>query len=279
MPTLNGIDYVHLIDGFSKGIDDRSPWIRVVYKINSYDDTNKFANALLGFGTSTGPITGPTVTKGVPHACPLSTNLYANSATVIEGLGSPILNADGFPNWDGGALIQVEYRPPPCNFSGADNPNHNFDPSTPITWATQELDFSTQTFTLPNSKMKFVDTNDPVDVYVKFEIPITIMTLNFAKVPYMPMTAVRNCRGRVNDATFLGSPAETVLMKGAKTTREFNTDGSVVQRVVITFEERDAAHPWNSLPSASSPTFRAVISQTGSVKMYRTADLSQLLNF
>jgi hypothetical protein len=105
------------------------------------------------------------------------------------------------------------------------------------------------------------------------------MTLTFLKVPYMPMTAVRATRGRVNNATFLGSPAETVLFKGAKTSREFNTDGSVVQRVVLTFEERDAAHPWNSLPSADNPTFRAVISSTGSIKMYRTADLSQLLSF
>jgi hypothetical protein len=279
MPTLNGISYTHLFDGFSKGIDDRSPWFRVVYLIDSYDDTNNFVNALMGFGTSTGPLSGITVTRNAPHACPLSTNLYATSATVLEGLGSPVLNSDGFPQWDGGALVQVEYRPPPYNFSGAENQNHNIDTSTPLTWCTQELDFSTQTFTLTNSKMKFVDTNDPVDVYVKFEIPITILTLTFVKLPYLPMAAVRACRGRVNNATFLGSPAETVLFKGAKTHREFNTDGSVVQQVVLTFEERDAAHPFNSLPSADSPTFRAVISATGSIKMYRSADLSQLLNF
>jgi hypothetical protein len=278
MPTLNGIDYVHLIDGFSKGIDDRSPWVRVVYKINSYDDTNKFANALMGFGTSTGPITGPTVTKGVPHACPLSTNLYATSATVIEGLGSPILNANGFPNWDGGALIQVEYRPPPMNFSGADNPNHNIDTSTPLTWCTQELDFSSQSFTLPKSQLKFTATNDLTDVFVKFEVPITIMTLTFSKVPYMPMTSVRNCRGCVNNATFLGAPAECVLFKGAKTGREFNTDGTVVQRVTLTFEERNFDQKWTWLPSGDDVTFRAVADKNGA-KMYKSADLSQLLNF
>lgn len=280
MPTLNGINYTHLIDGFTKGIDEKSPWVRAVYSIDSYDDSDEFCNALMGFGTSTGPITGITVTRGAPHAYPLSTNLYCHSATVIDGLGRPVLNADGLPAWEGGALIQAEYRPVPMDFSGAQS-NHNIDPATPMTWCTQELDFSTQTFTLPNSKLKYTSgplSGKETDVYVKFEIPITVMTLTFHKLPYLPMVIMRTLRGRVNNATFFGSPAECILFKGMKTSREFNTDGTVVQRVAITLEERDAAHKWNSLPTASDPTFYPV-EGTGAVKMYRTADFSPILQF
>lgn len=280
MPTLAGIDYTHLIDGFSKGIDDKSPWIRVVYSISSYDDSDDFCNALMGFGTSTGPISGITVTRGVPHAYALSTNLYCHSATVIDGLGNPVLNADGFPQWDGGALIQAEYRPAPMDFSGG-NLNNQIDPLTPVNWCTQEIDFSTETLTIPNSQMKYTAGPNSGSVikgvYVKFQIPITVMTFTFHKLPYMPMTAVRALRGRVNNATFLGSPPETVLFKGAKTTREWNTDGSVVQRVVLIFEERDAQFPWNSLPSDDSPTFYPVAS--AGTKLYPTANLSPLLQF
>jgi hypothetical protein len=276
MSTLAGINYIHLFDGFSKGIDATSPWVRVVYMIDSYDDSDEFCNALMGFGTSTGPLSGITVTRGVPHAYALSTNLFCASATVIDGLGKPILNADGYPQWEGGALIQAEYRPAPMNFSGADNTNHNIDQSTPLTWCTQELDHSSQSFTLPNSKLKFTATNDPTDVYVKFEIPIIIMTLTFHKMPYLPMGVVANLSGRVNNATFLGAPAETVLFKGAKTTREWNTDGTVVQKVMLTFERRHADFPWNSLPSGDDVTFRPVTDKNG-VKMYKTADLSPLV--
>jgi hypothetical protein len=280
MPTLSGIDYTHLIDGFSKGIDEKSPWIRAVYQIDSYDDSDDFCNALMGFGTSTGPISGITVTKGVPHAYPLSTNLFCHSATVVDGLGKPVLNADGLPDWDGGALIQAEYRPAPMDFAG-ENLYHQIDPATPVAWCTQELDFSTTTFTLTDSQMKYTsgpNTGKVVKgVYVKFEVPITIMTFTFHKLPYMPMIAVRALRGRVNSGPFLGSPAETVLFKGAKTTREWNADGSVVQRVVLTFEERDARFPWNSLPSDDDPTFYPVSS--AGTKLYPTADLSPLVQF
>jgi hypothetical protein len=278
MATLAGIPYIILDEGFSKGIDGQSPFYRCIFMIDNWADTDSFCNALMGFGTSTGPISGITVTRGVPHAFPTSPNLYCVSATVVQGLGDLIRNVDSLPGYDGGALIAAEYRPPPWNFSGGDNPNHNFDAATPIAWATQELDFSSQSFTLPNSKLKFTATNDPTDVYVKFEIPITIMTLTYQKMPYLPMGVIGNLSGRVNNATFLGKPAETVLFKGAKTGREFNTDGTVVQRVSLTFEARHADFPWNSLPSGDDVTFRPVTDKNGA-KMYKTADFSPLVQF
>lgn len=284
MPTTLPVPFSHTINGFSKGVDQNGPFYRVIYLIDDWSLSDDFCNAVMGFSTATGPTSGPTVTRGIPHAYPLSPNLFARSAVVVDGLGNPVLNAEGYPDYDGGALVEVEYRSPPFDFGGAGGAgssnflNNQIDSSTPLFWYTQDLDFSTQTFTLTNSKLTYTATGKPTEVYVKFEIPITILTLTVHKLPYMPMTAMRALRGRVNNGPFLGAPTETVLFKGGKTNREPNPDGSIVQTVVMVFEERDAAHPWNSLPTADDPTFTPVAG-AGGVKMYRTGDLSPLLQF
>jgi hypothetical protein len=283
MPTTLPTTFVHTINGFTKGVDRSGPFYKVIFMIDSWSDTDAFCNAIMGFGSSTGPISGITVTKNAPQQHPLSTNLYASSAVVIEGLGRPVLNANGYPDYDGGALIEVEYRAPPFDFSGSGTNflNNQIDPATPLQWCTQEIDFSTTVYTSPSWKYRYTSgthNGQLIDVFAKFEIPLTIMTLTFHQLPYMPMPAVRACRGRVNNATFLGSPPETVLFPGAKINREPNPDGTIVQTVALTFHERDAAHPWNSLPSADDPTFYPV-EGPGGVKPYRTANLSQLLNF
>lgn len=94
----------------------------------------------------------------------------------------------------------------------------------------------------------------------------------------MPMAAVRAKIGKVNDATFLGAPAGCVLFRGAKTTRESNTDGSIVQKVQLTFEERSALHRWNWLPSRQSFIWYEVQDKDGN-KMYQTSSLTSLVRF
>jgi hypothetical protein len=279
MATSLPVPFSHTIEGFTKGIDNQGPIIRVVYKIDHYSDSDKFINALMGFGSLSGPITGGTITKSTPHSHPLSPNLYCQSAMLVEGLGAPVLGANGYPNYDGGALIQAEYRPPPFDFGplGISLLNNQIDPGTPMAWCTQELSFSNEIWTL-GKKMTYASSGKPTDVHVKFYVPITTLRLTFHKLPYMPTPIVRTLRGRVNSTTFLGSPAGTVLFKGAETSREWNTDGTVCQKVVLTFDERDTSQPWNSLPSEDDPTFKAVVG-TGGVKMYQLADLSPLVQF
>jgi hypothetical protein len=272
MPTLAGIEYTHLIDGFSKGIDQTSPFVRVIYKIDSYEDSNDFANALMGFGSSTGPISGITVTRGVPHACPLSTNLFAHSATVIEGLGQPILNSNGFPQWDGGALIQVEYRPAPFDFAGGENPNHQIDPTNPQTWCTQELSWSSETKTISSA------ATVPASIPASITIHNLIMTLTYHKLPYLPMGLADSVIGCVNSTQFLGAAAGLVIFRGPDTHRDFNTDGSVVQEVKMTFAKRPAAYPWNSGPSRLNPYTFVPVKDSNNNPPFRTADLNVLLN-
>lgn len=281
MGTTLPVSYSHTVEGFTKGIDQNSgPFYRVQYKIDNWSDADAFVNAIMGFGTATG--TPPTVTRGTPHQYPQSPNLWARSAVVVAGLGNPVLNVDGHPDFEGGALIEVEYRPGntdygPVNYNIT---NNQIDPATPVTWATQEIDFATETYTL-GKKLTYdsgPNSGAQTSVYATFQIPITIMVFTFHKLPYLPMTAVRNLRGRVNSTTFLGSAAGLVLFKGGRSSREFNSDGTIAQRVVLTFEERDASAPWNSLPSENDPTFYPV-SGAGGVKMYKLADLTPLVQF
>lgn len=280
MSTLLPVSYSHTVDFFTKGIDQQSPFYEVQYKISNWADADNFCNALLGFGHASGSGTGITVSRGVPHQHPLSPNLYCRSAVVVEGLGNPVLNSSGYPNYDGGALIRASYRPAPFDFAGG-NLNNQIDPSTPLNWCTQELDFSSETYTIANNTFSY--SSGPISgattgVPAKFSIPITTLTLTFHQLPYLPMTTVRNLRGRVNSTTFLGAAAGLVLFKGCKTVREWNTDGTSVQKVQLTFEERDALNPWNSLPSPSGLTWYPVADSLGT-KMYPLADLSPLVQF
>lgn len=285
MPTTLPVPYSHTIDGFIKGVDDSGPFYKVTYLIDDWSMSDQFCNVVMGFGSSTGSGGGITVTKSAPHQHPLSPNLFARSAVVVQGLGKPIFNSNGYPDYDGGALIEVEYRSPPFDFggSGTNFLNNQIDSATPLSWCTQEIDFTSTTFTLPNSRFRY--TGGPgsgtfTDVYVKFEVPTTLMTLTFHQLPYMPVAGIRNLQGRVNNATFLGCPAECVLFKGGKTSREPNPDGTIVQTVTLTFEARDASQPWNSLPSSSDPTFYPVAGGVASdIKMYKTANLASLVQF
>jgi hypothetical protein len=275
MSTTLPVPYSHTVESFQKGIDLKSgAWINAVYRIDDWADSDAFCRALLGITV----LAGGVVTRTTPHQSPLATALVCHKATVVAGLGNPVTNADGYPDYDGGALVAAEYKPPEFDFSGLSYPDSQIDPTTPILYCTQELDFTTQIFTLPDAKYKYTASGLDTDVPIKIEVPITIMSLTFHQLPYIPMTAVRALRGRVNSVTFLGAAAGLVLFKGARTSREFASDGSVSQRVQLVYEERDAAFPWNYLPSRTSPVFQAV--DDGSAahnKLFLTGDLNGTL--
>lgn len=283
MGTSYIVATAHTIENFSKGVDGQGPWIRVQYYINSYADVDRFINALVGAGNLTGPITGGKVTRNAPHQHPLSPNLFCVRAELVQGLGNPVLSTSGYPDFDGGALISAEYRA--LSWDPIEvNRNNSIDPTTSILYATQEIDFSSESYTVANHTFKYssgVLANINTSTPAKFTIPVTELVLTYHQFPYMPMIAVRNLRGRVNTATFLGAAAGCVLFRGAKTSRDFNTDGSVTQKVQMMFAERDALHKWNWLPSPYSLTWYPVTEDgtSGGVTMFPTGDLSPLLNF
>lgn len=247
------------------------PFAKVIYKIDDWSMLFPFINALMGFASSSGPINGITVVRGVPHSWPPSPNLYCKSAVLLEGLGRPILNADGYPDYDGGALVSAEYRPPSFDFDGGRlDLNQMIDPGTPLTWCTQDVSYCTEEFTVD------APVTVPPKVPTKIRLSNSVLTLTFHRVPYMPMAAVRALIGRVNSSPFLGAATGLVKFNGADVHREWNDDGSVVQEVKMVFHERPTGYEWNSGPDPANPfTFTPVADSLGN-KPYKTGDLNNL---
>jgi hypothetical protein len=273
MATTLPVGWIHTANYFSKGIDARGPYYKVEYMIADYADTDLMVNAMLGKVT----LSGTTVSYVGPHQHPLSPNLLCQSAEVVDGLGGPQLNAAGFPYYKGQALIRAEYRAPTWDAEAA--PEQSFDAATPVVYATQELDYGTETYTTPAGVYGFVGSGLPTNIPIKYTIGITQMVLTYVKLPYLPMGVVRRLRNRVNSQTFLGADPGCVLFRGAKTHRDFNTDGSILQQVQLAFDERDSLYPWNSAPGIITPSVWEPIADAGGAGSgpYTLDDLSPLV--
>ncbi len=279
MSTSLAFTYAHMIRYFSKGIDQNGPFYRVEYDIANWGDTDAFINALLGAASVTGG-PGGTVTRISGHQHPLSPNLYCQSAEVVEGVGKPLTNVNGYPSYAEGAIVRAEYRAPRYDIASTRENSFNQSPTDPpIAYATQELDFGTETYTIANNQYLFSsgpEVNKLLGIPARIQIPLTTMVLTFERLPYIPMVAARALRGRVNSSTFLGAAAGLVLFEGCRSSRSFNTDGSVVQSIQLVFKERDAANPWNSMPSRRTAVWYPV-EAIGGAKLFLTADLTPLV--
>jgi hypothetical protein len=278
MPSVNGIDYVHTIRYFAKGIDQQGPYYQVEYELDDWGDTDAFVNGLLGLTTG-----GPTSTvPRAPHRHPLSPNLMCMAAGVV-GLGKVVTNASGYPSY-AAALVQAQYRAPgpavgPVLFSDEPGLFHHIAPGEgPILWATQEIASETETITLPDHAYVWATSGDPFPSPFQLDINRQINRLVYHQLPFLPIGSIRALKGRINSSTFLGAPAEQLLFREYATTRQFNTDGSVVQRVQLDFIEQEWS--WNKflLPGkmpGESGAFDYVQSSTGG-RRFQTADLRPL---
>jgi hypothetical protein len=269
MSTTLPVTYSHLIEGFTKGVDRGGPFYRVIYRIADWGQSDAFVNALMGVTSVSGAASKNNIVRNYPHQHPLSPNLSCESAHVIQGLGNPILNANGYPDYDGGALIEAEYRIPPYDYQNPDR-NQQIDPGTPLVYCSQSISFGTEIYTVPGSGAGDLSA-------AKIQIPITVMSLTWHEIPYLPMTVVRDLIGKVNSATFLGAAPGCVLFKGAETQRKQNADGTIVQEVSMTFNERRVGYEWNKLPTKTNPfTFSTATDGNGNAP-FLTGDLNLLL--
>ena len=223
-----------------KGIDAQGPFYTVSYYFNNWSDSDTVANELRGYTSRT----GTTTLRTPPPQHPLSTNLVCVDVA-IEGVGNAILNANGYPNYDAGFFAHATYRAIPFMPYATDDPygNNQIDPNNPILWCSQELDFEDEVYVIERSKYTWAGSGLATDIPVKVTVGVTTMSLTFHQLPYLPMGSVRSLRNCVNTVAVLGVAIGKLWFKGCKTTRELNTDGTMCQKVMMIFKERDIE--WN----------------------------------
>ena len=271
---IAGQNYAHMWSDMYKGIDPQGPYYELSYLFDDWQKADAVANAMAGYTVRVGTFTN----RVPPHQHPLSPNLYCQGLR-IEGLGTPILNANGLPNYSGGFKLTTSYRAVTTTgqFNPSDDPQYlnQIDPTTPILWCTQEIDSTTQNLSMSNHQYKFASSGKLTGIPQPIRIHMTIMRLTFHKVPYLPMGAFRNYRNKVNSKLFLGAPPGTVLFNRYSTTREASTDGTVNQRVTVEFHERD--QDWNAMPDPTlCNAFDRVVDHLGN-SFLQTADLNQAI--
>jgi hypothetical protein len=277
MPSLpplqvGTIAYVHTVKFYEKGIDQQGPYYQVEYLIEEWAKSDDFVNLLLGIGTNG------------PHRYPLSTNLMCTEARCVA-FGRVAISTRGLPDYRDGALIKAVYRSVGIAQGGAttnlalDDPfkQHQIDPNTPIVYCTQELDFSVEPIAIPCHQYQWAATGAVADnIAWQQDIHVTTLVLTFHRRQYLPASVIRAQRGRINTDAFLGAPAETVLFLGGKTKRDWSTDGSLQQVVVLTFKERDIS--WNKFPKPDGTWDYLQIGSDVNTRRYKKSDFTGLLN-
>lgn len=272
MSTTLSKRYAHCWDECYKGFDEQGLFYRVRYYFDDWADSDQILAELIGTQT----YDGTSVVRNVPHQHPLNPYLYCRSAEIV-GSGPPALNTNGYPSYTGGFFVSAVYRPAIWSGSFSTSPQELYqqiDPATPVLWCTQELDFDTEIYTVPNHSYKFASDNKLAGIPVKLTLGITTMRLTFHSLPYLPATQLRAARGRVNTTTFLGAGAGFVLFRGGQTRRESASDGSTVQQVTLILQERDVE--WNKVPRKDSLTWDTLTDGSGN-NMFKTYDLNKLL--
>lgn len=271
MATTLPLPYAHGWETMYKGIDDQGPYYKVSYYFTDWTQSDTIANQLRGYTVRS----GVTTLRYPPHQHPLSPNLLCMDVE-IEGIGPPSLNVNGLPSYLGGFWAHCTYRAMPWMPYNTNDPgNENqIDPTTPLVWCTQELDYDEETipFNVDN-QYTWASNSKPTGVPLKVSIGITTMVITFHQLPYLPMTVVRNLRNRINTNTFLGAPAETIWFRGARTVRDYATDGTVSQKVQLRFQERDVS--WNKVLGKNGAW--DYIKDANSNYMLNTADLTPLI--
>ncbi|MFO0887547.1 MAG: hypothetical protein U0790_00210 [Isosphaeraceae bacterium] len=271
MSFLSTIEYVHSVKYYAKGIASDGPYYRVEYFIDDWAKSDAFVNKLLGLGM-----------PGGPHRHPLCPNVICTEAHA-EGRGKPILAPTGLPDYSGGARIAAVYKNPAAAYGGSgtdlsiDDPygKHQIDPTNPIPWCTQELDYATEVIALNNTYFLWESDSKKSTVQFVQDVHITTLHLNFQRRSELPVGKVRRHRGRINASEFLGADPECVRFLGAKTRREDSPDGLLSQSVALVFQERDVS--WNKFLRPDTGAWDYLKSPTTGRRRYPTSDFNDLL--
>lgn len=240
--VINGVTCEEIVRDFGEGIDSRGPEARKGY-LCAWADRYAVANGALGLVSVSGGV-GGAVTLPVPETYAESSNLYAMDVH-IEPKGTPSQGPKqiAFPY----AIVWVNYGVPRFGVTPRDDPGNMqaIDPATPFIYASQEISFSIEQYTIPASAIKLVG-GGVADKDVTTIFPRADLSITLHRVPYLPAQKIFSLTGKINDAKFLGADVGQVIFNGATSRRTASTDGTFTQEITYSFSYRTVAS-WDKI--------------------------------
>lgn len=236
MPVIGGVTCQELRESYSERIDDRGPQGTKAY-LCDWSDRYAVANTMLGLTTITGGV-GGVITHAQPMPFPESPNMLCREIQ-IRGVGEHYQGPSQIAFTK--AIISTFYAVPQYNPNGL----NSFDPSSPLTYATQTLDWGASVIDLKSGTLTLAGGGRLNQNFGLF-IPVVQMGLRLHRLPYLPPSADRVQVGNVNSDAIWGCPPGTLRFDGMKSQIASNTDGSYLQEVDYAFAYRPVA-PWDEI--------------------------------
>lgn len=208
----------------------------------AWGDSVSFAVELLGGYQNVGGsfvFSEPAIFPGVPQAVcrdvefdpfPLDKIATNASAALVGNTNLPPF-----------ALVTARYTIP-ANNNRRQRRKHQPD-VPPGTFLTYSGELSAEYCTVPARTFRWSADDSPLadDFGASLLIPTEEIVLMWERVPYelAPWDAIRDARGKLNDAPFFNHAAGTVLFLGAETAFEHQFGGDVLVRLTYRFKVRE----------------------------------------
>lgn len=243
MANIAGIRVYELRDQFSEQTSwEQGPSAVKAWLVPNWSDRYTVANALLGLVT----YSNNTIDLNPAGAYPDSPNLRCMKLS-IRGLGT-ISQGPNQIAWTSAALV-AEYGLIPFQFSRSQDPGgiNSFDPTAPLVYATQELDYGAMVVDTPPGSLTLNDGSNTVlnQGYGK-TVSVVTMSLTLHRLPYMVPATIRTKVGQLNNAAFFGCDTGTLRFDGIHTSQQFGPDGLITQETNLKFAARPEA-PWDQI--------------------------------
>jgi hypothetical protein len=277
MSQTLSFNYAHSWTDITKGADQNGPFYEVDFIIQGdwQKDGDTAVNELLGY--TSGPSGAASYIPAFQY--PLSPNLLCVSAHIVSGIGSPNLNANGYPSFSTGFVVRARFQATPWSPYGSIDPDNlqGIDQGTPIPYCTQDLDFECTTQGASTTK-GYTWQSDATVVGIPLQLKgwSTVMTLTFHTVPFLNSPLIRSLRGNVNNAAFLGGAVGCILFRGARSSLGLQSNGTYARTLQLVLIENN--NPWNQIVRPSTGKLDTPL-DGNSNPFYSSANLSQLLSF
>jgi hypothetical protein len=236
---------------------------------------------MLGTTGASGGVGGPVI-RYLTYRYPESPNMFAKTARIVPVGDWTVTPTDAtVPIAYTNARITIEFASPQWTFTPDQDPgflnslSQDLTENAAMLWATQEIDYGSEAVQIPQASMVWADDLTPTSTPVAAKYTTCTMTITFERFPYMPVGILRTYQDCLNSQTFLGCPTGMVYFVGAKTRREYSSDGTISQRLSLVFKQRQQS--WNKFLKA--PGNWQYLQTPGGALTYTTKDFKNLIRF